>query len=186
MLPDPAAFVDTDRYPVDQPGAARDALVAHLHAELATDGCAVLKGSESLGRASSTPNEALGEAGAGALCADALSLAPNRSARGAFVAPDLAAELRLLSAVRRATRSWRDASRSFAGAGASAANGAPAADGAPADCAAAAGGGGAEAGGLIFAIICVGDDGVRKRGAISSPASTTAAKPPYAAGRRHA
>jgi hypothetical protein len=124
-------------------------------------------------------------AGAGALCADALSLAPNRSARGAFVAPDLAAELRLLSAVRRATRSWRDASRSFAGAGASAANGAPAADGAPADCAASAGGG-AEAGGLIFAIICVGDDGGRKRGTISSPASTAAAKPPYAAGRRHA
>jgi hypothetical protein len=36
--------IDTARYPIDKPGAARDALIASLRAELASDGCAVLKG----------------------------------------------------------------------------------------------------------------------------------------------
>ena len=44
MIPDPVEFVDTARYPVDVPGAARDALIARLHAELGDVGCAVLKG----------------------------------------------------------------------------------------------------------------------------------------------
>jgi len=38
------AMVDTGRFPIDTPGAARDALVARLHADLAATGCAVLKG----------------------------------------------------------------------------------------------------------------------------------------------
>jgi hypothetical protein len=37
-------YVDTGRYPIDRPGPARDALVAQVHADLETHGCAVLKG----------------------------------------------------------------------------------------------------------------------------------------------
>jgi len=37
-------YVDTDRYPIDHEGAARDALLAVLRAALQRDGCAVLKG----------------------------------------------------------------------------------------------------------------------------------------------
>ena len=43
MTPDLRDTVDTERFPVDLPGAARDALVAQLQAELAEAGCAVLK-----------------------------------------------------------------------------------------------------------------------------------------------
>ena len=39
-----ADHVDTVRYPIDTPGAARDALLHRLRAELQADGCAVLKG----------------------------------------------------------------------------------------------------------------------------------------------
>ena len=37
-------YIDTQRYPIAQPGAARDALIAGLRADLETNGCAVLKG----------------------------------------------------------------------------------------------------------------------------------------------
>ena len=37
-------YIDTDRYPIAQPGPARDALIAGLRADLAANGCAVLKG----------------------------------------------------------------------------------------------------------------------------------------------
>lgn len=36
-------FIDTERYPIDQPGPERDALVAAVRTELETHGCAVLK-----------------------------------------------------------------------------------------------------------------------------------------------
>ncbi len=36
--------IDTARYPIAEPGAARDALIASLRAELEANGCAVLKG----------------------------------------------------------------------------------------------------------------------------------------------
>ena len=36
--------IDLDRYPIATPGPARDALLSHVRAELADDGCAVLKG----------------------------------------------------------------------------------------------------------------------------------------------
>jgi hypothetical protein len=39
-----ADFVDTDRYPIDQTGPARDAVIAAARAELHTHGCAVIKG----------------------------------------------------------------------------------------------------------------------------------------------
>ncbi len=44
LRPNPADYIDTDRYPVDKTGVVRDALVARLHRELDGDGCAVLKG----------------------------------------------------------------------------------------------------------------------------------------------
>jgi hypothetical protein len=44
MIPNLRDIVDTERYPLDAPGAARDALVARLHAELDHVGCAILKG----------------------------------------------------------------------------------------------------------------------------------------------
>jgi hypothetical protein len=44
MIPSPLEYIDTTRYPLDAPGAARDALIAGVHAELADSGCAVLKG----------------------------------------------------------------------------------------------------------------------------------------------
>ena len=44
MTPNPRDLVDTERFPIDTPGAAREALVARLHAELTETGCAVLKG----------------------------------------------------------------------------------------------------------------------------------------------
>lgn len=37
-------YIDTDRYPIDQVGRARDAVIAGLRADLASNGCAVLKG----------------------------------------------------------------------------------------------------------------------------------------------
>lgn len=37
-------FVDTDRYPIHETGAERDALISRLRADVETDGCAVLKG----------------------------------------------------------------------------------------------------------------------------------------------
>jgi hypothetical protein len=40
-LPD---YVDTVRFPIDSPGAERDALIRRVNAELADSGCAVLKG----------------------------------------------------------------------------------------------------------------------------------------------
>ena len=37
-------YIDTDTYPIAQPGAARDALIAGLRSELEANGCAVLMG----------------------------------------------------------------------------------------------------------------------------------------------
>ena len=37
-------YIDLDRYPIDKPGAARDAVVASARAAIDADGCAVLKG----------------------------------------------------------------------------------------------------------------------------------------------
>jgi hypothetical protein len=37
-------YIDTQRYPIDQPGESRNALIAGLRAELEANGCAVLKG----------------------------------------------------------------------------------------------------------------------------------------------
>lgn len=37
-------FIDTERYPIAEPGPARDALIDGLRAAIASDGCAVLKG----------------------------------------------------------------------------------------------------------------------------------------------
>ncbi len=37
-------YIDTQRYPIDQDGPARDALIAGLRADLESKGCAVLKG----------------------------------------------------------------------------------------------------------------------------------------------
>lgn len=43
--PDAGRYIDLDRYPLDRPqGAGHAALLARLQAELAADGCAVLKG----------------------------------------------------------------------------------------------------------------------------------------------
>ncbi len=44
MSLDSREFVDLDRYPIDAPGPARDALVEGMRAELEAYGCAVLKG----------------------------------------------------------------------------------------------------------------------------------------------
>lgn len=44
MNPNPRDFVDLDRYPIDVPGPACDALVTEVRAVLEADGCAVLKG----------------------------------------------------------------------------------------------------------------------------------------------
>jgi hypothetical protein len=44
MTPDPRDYIDTDRYPIDGIGPARDALVEGLRSALDTEGCAVLKG----------------------------------------------------------------------------------------------------------------------------------------------
>ena len=38
------SYIDLSRYPIDRPGAARDAVVASARAALMSDGCAVLKG----------------------------------------------------------------------------------------------------------------------------------------------
>ena len=38
------SLIDLERYPIDTPGPARDAVVAQMRAALAEDGCAVLKG----------------------------------------------------------------------------------------------------------------------------------------------
>jgi hypothetical protein len=43
--PDPTAYVDTERYPIDRFGSAEcEALLARIRADLEADGCAVLKG----------------------------------------------------------------------------------------------------------------------------------------------
>jgi hypothetical protein len=39
----PANYIDTVRFPIGYPGAARDALISQLQAQLMDDGCAVLK-----------------------------------------------------------------------------------------------------------------------------------------------
>ncbi len=39
-----ADLINLDRYPIDCQGAARDALLVQVHADLARDGCAVIKG----------------------------------------------------------------------------------------------------------------------------------------------
>ncbi len=44
MRPNPPDYVDTARFPIDAPGAERDALIERVNAELADVGCAVLKG----------------------------------------------------------------------------------------------------------------------------------------------
>jgi hypothetical protein len=44
MCPNPPDYVDTARYPIDSPGAERDALIGRVNADLDDDGCAVLKG----------------------------------------------------------------------------------------------------------------------------------------------
>ena len=44
MSIDAADYIDTERYPIAQPGAARDELVAGLRSALDRDGCAVLHG----------------------------------------------------------------------------------------------------------------------------------------------
>lgn len=44
MAPNPRDYIDTDRYPIDEIGPARDALVEGLRSALDTEGCAVLKG----------------------------------------------------------------------------------------------------------------------------------------------
>jgi len=41
---EPERLIDTDRYPIDLAGPARDALIARLRADLGADGCAVVKG----------------------------------------------------------------------------------------------------------------------------------------------
>lgn len=40
---DPAALIDLDAYPIDREGAGRDAVLSQVRADLARDGCAVLK-----------------------------------------------------------------------------------------------------------------------------------------------
>ena len=44
MSIDAANYIDTERYPIGEPGAARDELIAGLRAALDRDGCAVLHG----------------------------------------------------------------------------------------------------------------------------------------------
>ena len=44
MQPQAADYLDTERYPIGHAGAARDALLQRLRAQLQSDGCAVLKG----------------------------------------------------------------------------------------------------------------------------------------------
>ena len=44
MPPTATAYIDLDRYPIDKPGPARDAVVAAARAAIDADGCAVLKG----------------------------------------------------------------------------------------------------------------------------------------------
>jgi hypothetical protein len=44
MRPNPSDYVDTACFPIDSPGAERDALIGRVHAELDDTGCAVLKG----------------------------------------------------------------------------------------------------------------------------------------------
>lgn len=44
MQPDVAEYIDLDRYPIDRPGAERDALIARTRAAIEADGCAVLEG----------------------------------------------------------------------------------------------------------------------------------------------
>lgn len=50
MRIDPTRYIDLGRYPVAEPGPARDAVIAGLRAELASSGCAVLKGFIQAGR----------------------------------------------------------------------------------------------------------------------------------------
>ena len=44
MAVDVTEYVDTGRYPIDQPGPSRDAVIATATADLERHGCAVLKG----------------------------------------------------------------------------------------------------------------------------------------------
>ena len=44
MLPIASDFIDLDRYPIDQPGPGRDAVIAEARAAIDTIGCAVLRG----------------------------------------------------------------------------------------------------------------------------------------------
>ena len=44
MRPTAADYIDLDRYPIDRPGAGRDAVVAAARAAVDDEGCAVLKG----------------------------------------------------------------------------------------------------------------------------------------------
>ena len=44
MIPDVRTLIDLERYPIDQPGTGRDAVLERVHAGLERDGCAVLKG----------------------------------------------------------------------------------------------------------------------------------------------
>jgi len=44
MRPTATDYIDLDRYPIDRPGAARDAVVASARAAIDSVGCAVLKG----------------------------------------------------------------------------------------------------------------------------------------------
>lgn len=43
-MPNPELLIDLARYPVHQPGSERDAVLAAVRADLARDGCAVLRG----------------------------------------------------------------------------------------------------------------------------------------------
>jgi len=44
MQPSVSDYIDLDRYPIDRPGAARDAVIAEARAAVESVGCAVLKG----------------------------------------------------------------------------------------------------------------------------------------------
>ena len=44
MQPVASDYIDLDRYPIDRPGPARDAVVAQARAAIESDGCAVLEG----------------------------------------------------------------------------------------------------------------------------------------------
>ncbi|MFM8481115.1 MAG: hypothetical protein ACKOCF_07955, partial [Gammaproteobacteria bacterium] len=44
MQPIASHFIDLDRYPIDQPGPRREAVIADARAAIDSVGCAVLKG----------------------------------------------------------------------------------------------------------------------------------------------